>query len=471
MFDLNSLYHMDCMVGLAQIPDGWFDLAIVDPPYGGATNPDWLAKPRSRFGSRFKRYHIEAARTDGAGAAKYGKKITHWDVAPNSEYFDELFRVSKNQIIWGGNYFELPPTRCFVFWDKKNISETFSMAMGEYAWASFNANGKICRVVPQGRAGERIHPCLPVGEKVFFNSAWVSIEDVKIGDRNAFGVVSGISRHSGHEIYDLQVGAIKTSATWNHPFLALRHSQLYWLEARHIRPGDYLLIENEALCGQSTLPQKDIGAAFNPAGSDWNTTLCGKPITDLSRTGIKSTTSTATSRTIDLKTSCLLRPLNTSGFTLVADLSMGNGKSDAAFAENGNLSPPSIGITVAASQQGKSASLAISAKSARSARFVLRTVGSVKPRLKLTEVVNLSIDGIPAFDTLVGTSHNTQKPVALYEFCLKHYAQPGDKILDTHAGSGSCLIAAHRMGHEFLGFEIDETYCQLATERLKKELG
>lgn len=85
--------------------------------------------------------------------------ITHWDVAPPDEYFNELARVSKAQVIWGGNYFSLPPTRCFLIWDKKNISESFTMAMCEYAWTSFNDNAKIVRIAPQGTAGsKRIHP-------------------------------------------------------------------------------------------------------------------------------------------------------------------------------------------------------------------------------------------------------------------------------------------------------------------------
>ena len=66
--------------------------------------------------------------------------------------------MSREQIIWGGNYFGLPPTRCFVVWDKQQ-SERFSMAMCEYAWTSFNLNAKIFRCPPQGTATEkRFHP-------------------------------------------------------------------------------------------------------------------------------------------------------------------------------------------------------------------------------------------------------------------------------------------------------------------------
>lgn len=86
------------------------------------------------------------------------KKIITWDVAPGAEYFEELFRVSRNQIIWGGNYFPLPPTRCFLVWRKLTISEAFSMAMAEYAWTSFNGNAKVFDFPPQGKPGDRFHP-------------------------------------------------------------------------------------------------------------------------------------------------------------------------------------------------------------------------------------------------------------------------------------------------------------------------
>lgn len=87
------------------------------------------------------------------------KKGIWWDIAPGEEYFQEIFRVSKNQIIWGGNYFPLPPTRCFLIWRKLTISEKFSMAMCEYAWTSFNSNAKWFECAPQGTKKEpRFHP-------------------------------------------------------------------------------------------------------------------------------------------------------------------------------------------------------------------------------------------------------------------------------------------------------------------------
>lgn len=98
-------------------------------------------------------------RTGRGWAKKFGNKIAAWDVAPKEEYFQELFRVSKHQIIWGGNYFSLPPTRCFIVWRKLTISENFSMAMAEYAWTNFNENAKVFECMPQGTAeDERFHP-------------------------------------------------------------------------------------------------------------------------------------------------------------------------------------------------------------------------------------------------------------------------------------------------------------------------
>lgn len=153
-----GFYNMDCMDGMKEFPDKYFDLAIVDPPYGGCGTRTIIhdgekVETSARFGGWFNRY--KSPIYHGAGHWKYAD--VPWDIAPGKEYFDELFRVSKNQIIWGGNYFELPPTRCFIIWRKPNITEKFSMAMGEYAWTSFNDNAKIWSFVPNGQKG-RFHP-------------------------------------------------------------------------------------------------------------------------------------------------------------------------------------------------------------------------------------------------------------------------------------------------------------------------
>jgi len=76
--------------------------------------------------------------------------------------------------------------------------------------------------------------------------------------------------------------------------------------------------------------------------------------------------------------------------------------------------------------------------------------------------------GANAREQMEGRIHPTQKPVALYEWLLKNYAKPGDKILDTHVGSASSLIACHKMGFEYTGFEIDPDYYKAASERLAR---
>lgn len=132
---------------LRELPDNAFSLAICDPPFGsGNVVSDTIDKV--------------VERTGGTWAAKYAKKIVSWDIAPTEEYFKELFRVTKNQIIWGANYFpNMPPTRCFIVWRKLSISEKFSMAMAEYAWTSFNRNAKVFECAPQGKKNDpRFHP-------------------------------------------------------------------------------------------------------------------------------------------------------------------------------------------------------------------------------------------------------------------------------------------------------------------------
>lgn len=101
------------MALMARYEDKHFDLAIVDPPYGIA-----------RFGNR-----VELSNRICKEA-----KINNWDTKPTELYFSELFRISKNQIIWGANNFVLPPTEYFCIWNKKQSVENFASA--EYAWVS-----------------------------------------------------------------------------------------------------------------------------------------------------------------------------------------------------------------------------------------------------------------------------------------------------------------------------------------------
>lgn len=110
--------------------DKYFDLAIVDPPYGIGISKNPV-----------RQMH----------------KKKDWDnEIPSKQYFDELFRVSKNPIIWGGNYFDLPPSQGFYIWDKKQ-PENFSLAMCEYAWSSIQKPAKIWSLSVM-KEQNKIHP-------------------------------------------------------------------------------------------------------------------------------------------------------------------------------------------------------------------------------------------------------------------------------------------------------------------------
>ena len=106
-------------------------------------------------------------------------KCIDWDVAPKSEFFDELYRIGARVVIWGGNYFPLPATRCFLIWDKLQ-PENFSMAMCEYAWTNMNANAKLFRMQPQGTQKDpRFHPT----QKPVELYSWIIRNYAKAGDR------------------------------------------------------------------------------------------------------------------------------------------------------------------------------------------------------------------------------------------------------------------------------------------------
>ena len=125
---ISEVYNMDCIEGMKQYPDKHFDLAVVDPPYGIGFG-EFNRTNKASNGERYK-------------ANKY--KNSNWDDdIPSDEYFTELMRVSKNQIVWGGNYFPyLWQNGCkgFIYWHKGNPVPNF--ADGELAWTSFNKVAK-----------------------------------------------------------------------------------------------------------------------------------------------------------------------------------------------------------------------------------------------------------------------------------------------------------------------------------------
>jgi site-specific DNA-methyltransferase (adenine-specific) len=118
--DKITVTNEDNMQLMARYPDNYFDLAIVDPPYG-----------------------LERFKKGGSHVNKYGSENGQWNnEKPTKEYFKELFRVSKNQIIWGANNFELPTSEYFIIWQKSN-AENFSFAMCEMAWTNCKVPAKV----------------------------------------------------------------------------------------------------------------------------------------------------------------------------------------------------------------------------------------------------------------------------------------------------------------------------------------
>ena len=140
----SEVFLIDCVEGMRKYPDQHFDLAVCDPPYGINI---------SKAGGY---YHIK-----GRGQANpHTKKDWDSDI-PSEEYWQELFRVLKNQIIWGGNYMTefLPPSRCWIFWDKLKYVENY--AAGELAWTSFDRNLVKVEIQHHGfltKDGKSIHP-------------------------------------------------------------------------------------------------------------------------------------------------------------------------------------------------------------------------------------------------------------------------------------------------------------------------
>lgn len=150
----------DNMQLMSRYEDNFFDLAIVDPPYGILN------------------------KTPRGGDNKFNKnEYSKWDIKPNEAYFNELFRVSKNQIIWGGNYFGNLWTRnaynkCFIVWDKKQPEGLNNFSMAELAWTSFDKPSKIFHFsVRKNR--NKIHPT----QKPIELYEWLLRMFAKKGDR------------------------------------------------------------------------------------------------------------------------------------------------------------------------------------------------------------------------------------------------------------------------------------------------
>lgn len=149
---------MDCMEGMKQYPDKYFDICIADPPYG--------------IGDKLV--------AGGTWSVKYQRKGAAWDITPSEEYFNEMRRVSKNYIVWGANYFStmLPTSRCFIAWVKPNMAGMHTMSDVELAFTSFDTNARSLRLTSQS-GEDRIHVC----QKPVALYRWLLKNYAKQGDK------------------------------------------------------------------------------------------------------------------------------------------------------------------------------------------------------------------------------------------------------------------------------------------------
>lgn len=203
----NSFINADCMEYLKEFPDDYFDLAICDPPYGGVTQGGYMSNPHTCDKlAKAKNYHLSL-----------------WSMGkPENEYFEQLRRISKNQIIWGGNYFSslLPDSQCWIIWDKENGENNFADC--ELAWTSFNLASRIYRFrwagMLQGDMKNkecRIHPT----QKPVALYEWLLNKYAKDGDT----------------ILDTHVGSASSLIACrrtNHRYIGFEIDEIYYQQAK-----------------------------------------------------------------------------------------------------------------------------------------------------------------------------------------------------------------------------------------------
>ena len=155
----SEVFNTDCLEYMRTLPDKAFQLAIADPPYQIGTS---------------KSSHGGAGKLKNRVMNRQAKKFTEWDKAPSQEFFDELKRVSEHRVIWGGNYFPLPPARCILVWDKVQPWENFAQV--ELAWTDFDWSAQLFQY--DNRTGDKIHPT----QKPVDLYAWILRKFAKPGD-------------------------------------------------------------------------------------------------------------------------------------------------------------------------------------------------------------------------------------------------------------------------------------------------
>ena len=187
---ISETYNMDCIQGMKEYPDNYFQLAIVDPPYG----------------INIHKMNYTQSTNGGVAKRKDYSSVGDWDSnTPYAKYFIELMRVSKNQIIWGGNYFDLPLTKSWLVWDKRTEAKySNDFADCELAWNSFDKPAKIFRWLWSGmmqqdmkNKEDRIHPT----QKPVKLYEWLLMNYANAGDKILdTHLGSGSSRIAAHNL-------------------------------------------------------------------------------------------------------------------------------------------------------------------------------------------------------------------------------------------------------------------------------
>jgi len=141
---INKIFNEDCLETMSRMADNSVDLILTDPPYGiNIANMNMGVGKGNKCSKAYNR--------------NWNKKDWDKDI-PSSEIFDEIFRVSKNQIIFGGNYFYLPPSRGFVIWDKGDGMKNRSFSECEMAWTSFDSVARIYKLDATTPQERKVHP-------------------------------------------------------------------------------------------------------------------------------------------------------------------------------------------------------------------------------------------------------------------------------------------------------------------------
>lgn len=205
----SAFLNADCMKYLPLFSDNCFDLAIVDPPYGINANSFGMGDHlRGRGDSTARKVERKRRLNQGAGKLKdraLQNMNCDWDFKiPPPEYFSELRRVSKNQIIWGGNYFDLPPTRGVICWDKEQPWENFSQ--WEMAWTSFDMPAALFRKNNSFAEPGKIHPTQkPVALYKWLIGKYAAAWDLILDTHAGSGSCLVACRETGHSYVGFEI--------------------------------------------------------------------------------------------------------------------------------------------------------------------------------------------------------------------------------------------------------------------------